>query len=307
MTHAFFKALLFLGAGSVIHAMHHEQDITKMGGLKKLLPITHITFLIGCLAISGIPPFAGFFSKDEILWYAFLNGSPILWGAGVLAALFTAFYMFRLLYLTFHGEERFDHHHVHPHESPATMTIPLWILAILSVFGGFLGIPKALSFGADINLLEHWLHPIFHDAHEILAKSHGEHAHSLELEWGLMAGSLGIAVIGILFATSLYKKSSSKPDELAAKNKGLYSLLWNKYWVDEIYHAVIVRPTYTMSLEALWKIFDIKVIDGIVNGSARSIATWAESIRKIQSGIAQNYALLMMIGIVGIIAWMVLG
>jgi NADH-quinone oxidoreductase subunit L len=118
---------------------------------------------------------------------------------------------------------------------------------------------------------------------------------------------LGIAIIGILLATSLYKKSSSKPDELAAKNKGLYSLLWNKYWVDEIYHAVIVRPTYTMSLEALWKIFDVKIIDGIVNGSARSIAVWAESIRKIQTGIAQNYALLMMIGIVGIIAWMILG
>jgi NADH-quinone oxidoreductase subunit L len=122
-----------------------------------------------------------------------------------------------------------------------------------------------------------------------------------------MAGSLGIAIIGILLATSLYKKSSSKPDELAAKNKGLYSLLWNKYWVDEIYHAVIVRPTYIMSLEALWKIFDVKIIDGIVNGSARSIAVWAESIRKIQTGIAQNYALLMMIGIVGIIAWMILG
>jgi NADH-quinone oxidoreductase subunit L len=307
MTHAFFKALLFLGSGSVIHGMHEEQDIQKMGGLKKYMPQTYITFLLGTIAIAGIFPFSGFFSKDEILWYAFLNGSPILWAAGVLAALCTAFYMFRLLYLTFHGEERFDHHHVHPHESPATMTIPLWILAILSVLGGFLGVPKALSFGADINLLEHWLHPIFHNAHEILAKSHGEHAHSLALEWGLMAGSLGVAIIGILLATSLYKKSSSKPDELASKNKGLYNLLWNKYWVDEIYHAVIVRPTYTMSLEALWKIFDVKVIDGIVNGSARSIATWAESIRKIQTGIAQNYALLMMIGIVGIIAWMIIG
>ena len=180
MTHAFFKALLFLGSGSVIHGMHEEQDIQKMGGLKKYMPQTYITFLLGTIAIAGIFPFSGFFSKDEILWYAFLNGSPILWGAGVLAALFTAFYMFRLLYLTFHGEERFDHHHVHPHESPATMTIPLWILAILSILGGFLGIPKALSFGADINLLEHWLHPIFHVAHVIFAKSHGEHAYLLE-------------------------------------------------------------------------------------------------------------------------------
>ncbi|MFM7339633.1 MAG: NADH-quinone oxidoreductase subunit L, partial [Bacteroidota bacterium] len=137
-------------------------------------------------------------------------------------------------------------------------------------------------------------------------KGHGEHAHSLALEWGLMAGSLCIAIIGILIATSLYKKSSNKPDELASKNKSIYALLWNKYWVDEIYHAVIVRPTYTMSLEALWKIFDVKIVDGIVNGSARSIAVWAESLRKIQTGIAQNYALLMLLGIVGIMLWMII-
>ena len=306
MTHAFFKALLFLGSGSVIHGMHAEQDIQKMGGLKKYMPQTYITFLLGTIAISGIFPFSGFFSKDEILWNAYANGSPILWGAGVLAAFCTAFYMFRLLYLTFYGEERFDHHHVHPHESPVTMTLPLWILAILSVFGGLLGIPKALSGGADINILEHWLEPIFANANSILASHHSDaHHHSLALEWGLMAASLAIAIIGILYAASLYKKSSSKPAEMAAKNKGIYNILWNKYFVDEIYHNVFVAPMYKISLDFLWKIVDVQIIDGIVNGSARAIAVSAENLRKIQSGIAQNYALMMLFGIVAIIAWMV--
>ena len=306
MTHAFFKALLFLGSGSVIHGMHEEQDIQKMGGLKKYMPQTYITFLLGTIAISGIFPFSGFFSKDEILWNAYANGSPILWGAGVLAAFCTAFYMFRLLYLTFYGEERFDHHHVHPHESPVTMTLPLWILAILSVFGGLLGIPKALSGGADINILEHWLEPIFANANSILASHHSDaHHHSLALEWGLMAASLAIAIIGILYAASLYKKSSSKPAEMAAKNKGIYNILWNKYFVDEIYHNVFVAPMYKISLDFLWKIVDVQIIDGIVNGSARAIAVSAENLRKIQSGIAQNYALMMLFGIVAIIAWMV--
>ena len=306
MTHAFFKALLFLGSGSVIHGMHEEQDIQKMGGLKKYMPQTYITFLLGTIAISGIFPFSGFFSKDEILWNAYANGSPILWGAGVLAAFCTAFYMFRLLYLTFYGEERFDHHHVHPHESPVTMTLPLWILAVLSVFGGLLGIPKALSGGADINILEHWLEPIFANANSILASHHSDaHHHSLALEWGLMAASLAIAIIGILYATSLYKKSSHKPAEMAAKNKGLYNILWNKYFVDEIYHNVFVAPIYKISLDFLWKIVDVQIIDGIVNGSARAIAVSAENLRKIQSGIAQNYALMMLFGIVAIIAWMV--
>ena len=306
MTHAFFKALLFLGSGSVIHGMHAEQDIQKMGGLKKYMPQTYITFLLGTIAISGIFPFSGFFSKDEILWNAYANGSPILWGAGVLAAFCTAFYMFRLLYLTFYGEERFDHHHVHPHESPVTMTLPLWILAILSVFGGLLGIPKALSGGADINILEHWLEPIFANANSILASHHSDaHHHSLALEWGLMAASLAIAIIGILYAASLYKKSSSKPAEMAAKNKGIYNILWNKYFVDEIYHNVFVAPMYKISLDFLWKIVDVQIIDGIVNGSARAIALSAENLRKIQSGIAQNYALMMLFGIVAIIAWMV--
>lgn len=306
MTHAFFKALLFLGSGSVIHGMHEEQDIQKMGGLKKYMPQTYITFLLGTIAISGIFPFSGFFSKDEILWNAYANGSPILWGAGVLAAFCTAFYMFRLLYLTFYGEERFDHHHVHPHESPITMTLPLWVLAILSVFGGLLGIPKALSGGADINILEHWLEPIFANANSILASHHSDaHHHSLALEWGLMAASLAIAIIGISYATSLYKKSSNKPAEMAAKNKGIYNILWNKYFVDEIYHNVFVAPIYKISLDILWKIVDVQIIDGIVNGSARAIAVSAENLRKIQSGIAQNYALMMLFGIVAIIAWMV--
>ncbi|MFN8361504.1 MAG: NADH-quinone oxidoreductase subunit L [Candidatus Kapaibacterium sp.] len=306
MTHAFFKALLFLGSGSVIHGMHEEQDIQRMGGLKKYMPTTYKTFLIGTIAIAGIFPFAGFFSKDEILWNAFSQGSPILWGVGVLAAFCTAFYMFRLLHLTFHGKERFDHHHVHPHESPISMTFPLMVLAVLSVLGGFLGIPYALSFGGSIpNILEHWLEPIFAPAMEILHRPEVHEVHAIE--YVLMAASLGIAIMGIMLAGKFYKTESDKPQEMATRFSGMYKVLWNKWFIDEIYQGLFVNTIYTLSNSFLWKIFDVKIVDGIVNGSARVVAESGELLRKIQSGIAQNYALMMMVGIVAILVWLGMG
>lgn len=300
MTHAFFKALLFLGAGSVIHGMHHEQDIQKMGGLNKYMPITYKTFLIGTLAISGIPLFAGFFSKDEILLFAWLNGSPLLWGLGAFAAFCTAFYMWRLTSLTFHGTERFDHHHVHPHESPAAMTIPLIILAVLSVFGGFLGVPHVLGQAMHFpNLIESWLEPVFKQGHALLLH-HTEPTAFFEII--LMTVSVCIAIAGILIAQSIYAKGTERGRVLGAKLSGIYRLLWNKYYIDELYHYTIVAPIVGFSRGVLWKIVDVAIIDGVVNGSARIIGFTADNLRRLQGGVAQNYALLMLAGIITLIA-----
>ncbi|MBK7578466.1 MAG: NADH-quinone oxidoreductase subunit L [Ignavibacteria bacterium] len=303
MTHAFFKALLFLGAGSVIHGMHHEQDIMKMGGLKKYMPITYRTFFIGTLAISGIPFLSGFFSKDEILWFAFLNGSPVLWAVGAVAAFTTAFYMWRVTTLTFDGTERFDHHHLHPHESPSTMTIPLIVLAFLSIFGGFLGVPHVIGHALHFpNLLEHWLEPIFASGMSMLPVHGGDHT---SLEIMLMTASTVLAILGILFAKRIYANGLDKATVMAAKFKGLYQLLLNKYYVDEIYHMLIAGPIVALSRDFLWKIADVVLIDGAVNGSARVVGATGSALRKIQSGVAQNYALVMMAGIVILVAMVV--
>lgn len=303
MTHAFFKALLFLGAGSVIHGMHHEQDIMKMGGLKKYMPITYRTFFIGTLAISGIPFLSGFFSKDEILWFAFLNGSPVLWAVGAVAAFTTAFYMWRVTTLTFDGAERFDHHHVHPHESPSTMTIPLIVLAFLSIFGGFLGVPHVIGHALHFpNLLEHWLEPIFASGMSMLPVHGGDHT---SLEIMLMTASTVLAILGILFAKRIYANGLDKATATAAKFKGLYQLLLNKYYVDEIYHMLVAGPIVALSRDFLWKIADVVLIDGAVNGSARVVGATGSALRKIQSGVAQNYALVMMAGIVILVAMVV--
>ena len=300
MTHAFFKALLFLGSGSVIHGMHEEQDVQKMGGLAKHMPTTYRTWIIGTLAISGIPLFSGFFSKDEILWYGFLNGGPIIWAIGALAAFLTAFYMWRLTALTFHGKERFDTHHVHPHESPKTMTIPLIVLAVLSAVGGFLGVPHLLGHPLHIpNLMEGWLDPIFAGGVALLPTHTGDHTF---IEIVLMTSSIVIAVAGIMLARNLYRNGTDQASALGKKFSGVYKLLWNKWYVDEVYHLAIVGPILAASKDFLWRVFDVKIIDGIVNGSAKSVGATAETLRKIQTGVAQNYALLMMVGIVVLIS-----
>ncbi len=299
MTHAFFKALLFLGAGSVIHALHHEQNILRMGGLVRYMPRTHWTFLVGALAIAGIAPLSGFFSKDEILWNAYVHGGPLLWALGVGAAFCTAFYMFRLYYLVFHNTERFDPHHK-PHESPVVMTVPLVILAVLSALGGFLGIPESLGGSVFPNVLDHWLEPIVAPG---IALLHRESLHaSHTLEYTLMAISLGVALGGIALARAFYYRASDRAAALAERLRGLYRLLWNKYFLDEAYYALVVDPIYRVSVRVLWRITDVGIVDGAVNGIARLVGRLGERVRRIQTGYAQSYAVLMMAGIV-LIVW----
>ncbi len=299
MTHAFFKALLFLGAGAVIHAMHEEQDIQNMGGLKSKLPITSKTFYIAAIAITGIPPLSGFFSKDEILWKAFTQGSTMFWIVGWITAGLTAFYMFRLVTLTFGGEGRYAHN-VHPHEAPKVMTIPLIVLAVLSILGGFVGIPSSLG---GSNAIEHWLEPIFQRANVNLPIGH-EGSHSTE--YLLMSLSVVIAVAGIFFARKIYARKLQTSSTRSASFRGIYKLLWNKYFVDEIYDAVVVRPVVRSSEKLLWKGFDVGVIDGAVNGSAKLTAWISSWLRKIQSGVTQGYALAFVVGIIVILGILVL-
>jgi NADH-quinone oxidoreductase subunit L len=301
MTHAFFKALLFLGAGSVIHAMHEEQNIQHYGGLKKQMPKTALTFLIAALAISGIPPLSGFFSKDEILWYAFANGNFGFWLVGVLTALLTAFYMFRLYFLTFEGKQRFGHDK-HPHESPAVMTIPLIALAVLSVIGGFIGIPEVFS-GEHGNLFHSWLSPLFRDAERKLAL-YGSHTHFQEIL--LMVLSVAGAALSIYTARYIYLNRSSIAEKFAKKFRRSHNILMNKYFVDEAYDKMIISPMVKGSEKILWNITDNKFIDGVVNGTAVVITGVSESVKKIQTGAAQFYAVVMMAGIAAALLWIIL-
>ena len=281
MTHAFFKALLFLGAGSVIHAMHHEQDIRNMGGLKKKLPVTHLTFLLGCIAIAGIPPFSGFFSKDEILAAAYAK-NPIYWGLGVAGAAMTAFYMFRLYATTFLGKFRGtqDQEH-HIHESPKSMTIPLMVLALLSVVGGLVGIPEILGGHHE---LHGFLSPV------LLSEKtpHIEH----NTEYALMAGSVAIAAIAILFAINKYSK---KPE--LNEPTGAGKVLANKWYVDELYDTIIVKPLMSFA-NILKNIIEKNIIDGSVNGVGKLVQYSARQIRLVQSGLIGNYIMIMVLAIV---------
>jgi len=270
MTHAFFKACLFLGAGSVIHAMHHEQDMRKMGGLKQWMPLTFATFFISVLAIGGFPPFAGFFSKDEILWLAFTSehGNKLVWFLALCGAGMTAFYMFRQLFMTFYGKCRADHHtQEHLHESPSVMTMPLVILAIGAVFAGLIGLPGVLG-GSQF---AHWLEPVIH-AHE------GEHA-SHALEWGLMAVSVAVASFGVFIAFLMYRRESLSPEIFCNLAGGLpYRLFDRKWYFDEIYQAVFVNGT--LLLARIGSLFDQYIIDGIVDGSASltRFASWLNGL-----------------------------
>jgi len=298
MTHAFFKALMFLGAGSVIHGMHEEQNILKMGGLKKSMPLTYITFLFGWLAICGVPFFSGFFSKDEILWNAFASpyGSKALWALGLLTALMTAFYMTRLFYLTFLGDK--TRSSVHPHESPLTMTFPLMILAVLSVFGGALGIPAVMAEHA--HWLDGWLH------HTVFSIPHADFTASHATEVGLMVLSSLVALVGIALAFVTYRQ----PDVAEARKKkflSLHNTLTNKWYFDEVYQALIVEPTKSFSV-FLWKAIDVLFIDRIVLGFGK-ISMWGGQVaRSLQTGSLQVYALFLVLGVcmalgVQIYAW----
>ena len=297
LTHAFFKALLFLGSGAVIHAMHDEQDIRRMGGLKSHLPFTYWTFLAGTIAIAGIPPFAGFFSKDEILWKAFSGGHWMLWLVGLLGALMTAFYMFRLLTLTFEGTPRWAEGK-HPHEAAWTMTIPLIVLALLSTIGGFIGLPQSLG---GTNPLEGWLDPVFSRANDLLSRP-GEVPEATE--YILMALSVAVAVGGIVVARTWYLRRKEVPARMISRAPGFYAMLLNKYYVDEIYDRAVVTPTVKGSETLLWKIVDTGVIDWAINAVAKAIGAISRTLRVVQTGIAQNYALVFLLGVVAIVGWL---
>jgi NADH-quinone oxidoreductase subunit L len=292
MTHAFFKALLFLGAGSVIHAMHHEQDITKMGGLKSKLPITHLTFLLGCIAIAGVPPFSGFFSKDEILMAAYAT-NPIFYYVGMGGALLTAFYMFRLYSLTFLGNFRGTaHQQEHLHESPIAMTLPLMVLAFFAVVAGFIGIPEL--FVPNAHALEHFLAPVFAGSAALAHAHHIEHA----TEWILMGTATTIILIVIVYAITKFKKY-----ENAEPNTGIAKVLENKWYIDELYDTVIVKPLYWFA-SVLKNSVEKLVIDGAVNGVGKLVGYGSRQFRLLQSGQVGSYILMMVMALVlFIIIW----
>jgi NADH-quinone oxidoreductase subunit L len=297
MTHAFFKGLLFLGAGSVIHGMSGEQDIRKMGGLADKMPITFWTFAIACCAIAGVPLFSGFFSKDAILFHAFSSphGHLLLWLMGLSGAVLTAFYMFRLLFLTFFGECRADPHTVgHVHESPPMMTIPLLVLAVLSVIGGTVGLPEGWLWGDRFG---EFLAPVL--AHAPAA----EHAESGALELVLMAASVIAALGGIATAYVFYVRSPQIPANLARQFRGVYQMLLDKYWVDEFYDATVVAGTIALA-RGLWEFVDATLIDGIVNGVAAFVDAQSSLWRRLQTGNVQHYALTFLAGVIVVVGYL---
>jgi NADH-quinone oxidoreductase subunit L len=314
MTHAFFKGLLFLCAGSAIHAMGGEQDMRKMGGLRKAIPVTFWTMFIATFAISGVPGFAGFLSKDEILEAAQSgpHANLPLWVLGLVAAGLTSFYMFRLIFLTFFGEQHFDEHNAHVHESPRNMTIPLIILAFLSIFGGWFAAPKLVG-GTDY--FESFVHPVFASyspqppagQEQSLAGSAGEQGGirpnpAMELFHAVTGPPVIVGLIGILLAWWFYIRRPELPEKLARSMHGLYTLLLNKYYVDEIYAAAIVRPLLWISTNVLWHTVDEGLIDGTVNASARLAREAGGKLRELQSGNARSYASWVVAGAVGVTA-----
>ncbi|HXE80228.1 MAG TPA: NADH-quinone oxidoreductase subunit L [Vicinamibacterales bacterium] len=326
-THAFFKALLFLGSGAVIHALAGEQDIRHMGGLKRELPLTYWTFVIGAVAIAGVPPLAGFFSKDEILYRTFASGHTILWTIGIVTSLLTATYMFRLVFLTFHGERRaapaaadaaHGHGHGHGHgraaghghlhDAPPAMAMALVVLAVGSVLAGFVGVPAALG---GSNRIEHFLEPSFtahgaatYDAamDSAEAAAHppaADHADDhLAVERTLMLGSTVIALVGIGLAWYFFLRRPQAADAVAARAAPIHRLLLNKYWVDELYDAAIVHPIRRLSERVLWRQVDAGVIDGAVNGAGSIIGAGSVVLRRLQTGTLRAYAASLLLGAV---------
>jgi NADH-quinone oxidoreductase subunit L len=303
-THAFFKALLFLGSGAVIHALAGEQDLRRMGGLKSQLPITYWTFLVGALAIAGVPGLAGFFSKDEILFRTFANGHQLLWVVGILTSLLTATYMFRLLFLAFHGpspsatapQVAHGAAHGHLHDAPPAMAVALVVLAVGSIAAGYIGLPHALG---GSNRLEQFLAPSFE-----AGEAAGEHEVAGEsLELGLMGVSTLVAAAGIGLAVFFFLRNRGAADAMARRFAGLHRVLSNKYYVDEIYDAAIVQPVRIVSEEGLWKRLDARVIDGAVNGLAETVGGMAELLRRLQTGSVRAYAASVFVGVVCILGY----
>jgi NADH-quinone oxidoreductase subunit L len=339
-THAFFKALLFLGSGAVIHALAGEQDLRNMGGLKKELPITYWTFLIGAIAIAGVPPLAGFFSKDEILWKTFAGGHMMLWAIGMVTAFLTATYMFRLVFLAFHGERRHEApaaapahgasgddahsgHGAHLHDAPPAMAIALILLAIGSVAAGFVGVPHAIG---GSNRIETFLEPSF-EAHQTApanpefqvtqarpdqprVERHepaaGEGAADEGTELTLMGVSVGVALAGIGLAAYFWLRNRAAATRVARSATAVYTLLLNKYYVDEIYNAVVVQPIKGASTVLLWKGIDAGLIDGLVNGVGGVVRGSSSSLRRLQTGSVRAYAASLFLGVVVILGWYLL-
>ena len=358
-THAFFKALLFLGSGAVIHALAGEQDLRNMGGLKKYLPVTYWTFLIGALAIAGVPLLSGFFSKDEILFRTFSSGRTIMWAIGMATSLLTATYMFRLVFLAFHGERRHDapaapahpeeeepaaHHAGHaapaaahaahghaahaPHDAPLSMAIPLILLAIGSVVAGYVGVPHALG---GSNRIEAFLEPSFEVSHDAAARTSADaagggtavqttgvaqeprpeaareapHAPAAgeSTELTLMAVSSGVALAGIGIAVFFWLRNRDAADRAARQFGGVYRLLLNKYYVDELYDAAVVQPIKLLSTGVLWKGVDAGLIDGTVNGVGALVRAGSGGLRRFQTGSIRAYAASLFLGAVAILGW----
>jgi len=287
-THAFFKGLLFLAAGSVLHALSGEQDLRKMGGLRRYLPWTYPTFLIGAMAIAGVPFFSGFFSKDAILSRAFASGQILIWAAGLLGAVMTAFYMFRLVLLAFHGRERLEPEaKKHLHESPPVMTLPLAVLALGSLAAGAIGLPAVL--GANLDRFSRFLEPVIPSARDVPLGA--------GTEWSLILASVVAALAGIGTALLFYGREPKIPRWLVLRFPGLYKILLNKYYVDEFYGLTLVNPLLRGS-EAVYNHFDLKVIDGAVNGAGR-LATFAgKALNALQTGRLKDYALGLLAGLI---------
>ncbi len=297
MTHAFFKALLFLGAGSVIHALSGEQDLMRMGGLRKRIPVTYRTMMIAALAISGIFPLAGFFSKDEILWSAWAQGHPFVWLFGLITAGLTAFYMFRLVFLAFYGEARYPEevrHHVH--ESPSSMTGPLIVLGILSIIGGFVGTPLWMHLGP--NRFFSFLEPSL-----ALARLPEGHEFSHMAELGFAAISLAVAGVGIYIAYRIYVLNPGTAEKFASRLSGIYRILFRKYYVDELYDAAVVNPTVRGSTELLWKRSDVGLIDGAVNGVGATVQRAAAVLKYVQNGLIRSYAAWILLGTAAVLLY----
>ncbi len=304
MTHAFFKALLFLAAGSVMHALGGETDLRKLGGLRSKLPVTHLTLLAGGLALAGIVPFSGFWSKDEILMSALRSplGEVLLYAVGALTALLTAFYIFRLIFKTFYGEPRMisdEYHHVH--ESPISMRIPLWVLAFGATFVGFLGLPAFLARHGEgwVNIVGTWLAPSLAQPASVVAEEPTAGAGV-----AFMSISLAISAIGILIAWYLYVKQPGRAARAAGRVPKAYNALVNKYYVDEVYNAAILEPGRSLSA-AFWKRVDVGIIDFAVNGVAAIVSILSLWFRRVQTGYLRNYALAVFVGAVALVGYFI--